>query len=423
MRAATLPSRAWSGMWQGVGGFARRFYNDQCLTRASALAYTSLLSIVPLLALMFAVLKGLGVQHRLEPLLLSRLSLDQATTDLIISYIDNTNVSTLGTLGAATLVLTAISVLGTIEGSFNYIWRVTRERTLWRQVTDYLGVVLLTPFLLLAGVAITSAAQFQQILHWILANGYVGAAAMTGLQLTPIAINAIGIGILYAVMPNRRPAWRPLVLSAVIAGVAWHLVQWGYVSLQVGVARSSAVYGALAQLPVTLVWLYVSWAIVLAGAELAAILELGAVESESANAAPDPQAVALHLLLRAADEFAHGRPGVELIAVARQLAVEPAAVEAAAVALEQRGWLVAVDATPQRFVLARDPAGIELSALASLCGGTRLPLHCDPRARSAVSNARARQGELWAGQTLADVLGPAAEERSRTALQPRTTGR
>ena len=89
-------------------------------------------------------------------------------------------------------------------------------------------------------------------------------------------------------MPNRRPAWRPIVVSALIAGVAWQLVQWSYVSLQVGVARNDAIYGALAQLPVTLVWLYVSWAIVLGGAEIAALLEFGAAAWRTARTAPDP---------------------------------------------------------------------------------------------------------------------------------------
>src|SRR6478672_7607883 len=136
MRGRMAPSRdRWRGPMEIIGAVTQRFYDDQCLMRASALAYTSLLSMVPLLALMFAVLKGLGVQHRLEPFLLSRLSLSPETTELIISYIDRTNVSTLGALGAATLILTVISVLGTIEGSFNHIWRVTRQRSLWRQVT------------------------------------------------------------------------------------------------------------------------------------------------------------------------------------------------------------------------------------------------------------------------------------------------
>src|SRR5262249_50714372 len=162
----------------------------------------------------------------------------------------------------------------------------------WRQVTDYLGVVLLTPFLLLAGVAITSATQVQQSVQWLTANGYVGGAATSALEYTPTLINAMGIGILYAGMPNPRAVWRPVAISAVIAGVAWQVVQRAYVSLQVGVTRNSAIYGAIAQLPVTLVWLYVSWAIILAGAEIAAVLEFGIAAPRGASSLPDPRAVA-----------------------------------------------------------------------------------------------------------------------------------
>ena len=89
-----------------LAAVGRRFYADNCLRHASALAYTTLLSLVPLLALMFSILKGLGVQRRLEPILLSRLALDQTVVDQIIGFIDNTNVGTLGALGAAALVLT-----------------------------------------------------------------------------------------------------------------------------------------------------------------------------------------------------------------------------------------------------------------------------------------------------------------------------
>jgi membrane protein len=400
---------------------ARRFLADQCLMRASALAYTSLLSIVPLLALMFAVLKGLGAQHRLEPVLLSRLSLDQETTDLIIGYIDRTNVSTLGTLGAAMLVFTVVSVLGTIEASFNHIWRVAQHRSPWRKVSDYLGVVLLTPFLLLAAVAITSAGQVHQLVQWVLENGYLGGAALEALRLSPLFINAAGIGVLYAVMPNRRPAWGPLVVSALLAGCAWHLVQVEYVNLQVGVARNNAIYGALAQLPVTLVWLYLSWTIVLGGAEVAAVLEFGAAAPTAAHA-PDPQAVALHLLLRAADEFERGGHGVEPSAAARQLGADLATVQPVAAALQTLGWLVVVGPEPGRLVLARSPAGIELGGLAGLAGGGWLPPHCDPRARSALASIRAKQPELWSGRTLADVLredGTPVERRAKAHVDGR----
>jgi membrane protein len=402
---------SWSRVGRIAAAVARRFYDDQCLMRASALAYTALLSIVPLLALMFAVLKGLGVQHRLEPLLLSRLSLAAETTELIVGYIDRTNVSTLGLLGAVALLVTVVSVLGTIESSFNHIWRVNRQRTLWRQVTDYLGVVLLTPFLLLAAVAITSAGQVQQVLMWVVGKPYVGKAAMTALQLTPILINSVAIGVLYAVMPNRRPAWRPLFISAFVAGIAWHLVQWAYVSLQIGVAGNNAIYGALAQLPVTLVWLYVSWTIVLGGAELAAVLEFG-IASRAGSGVPDPKAIALHLLVRGADEFVTSGQGIAELAEARVLAVELGVVTSIAAQLQQMGWLAALEGHPHRFLLARTPENIELSGLASLGSGTSIPPHCDPRACRAVEEIRTREPELWKGRTLADVLHMERAHRS-----------
>jgi membrane protein len=393
---------------------ARRFYDDQCLVRASALAYTSLLSIVPLLAVMFAVLKGLGVQNRLEAILLSRLSLDPETTDMIIGYIDNTNFSTLGALGAATLVMTVISVLGTIESSFNLIWRVERPRSLWRQVTDYMSVVMLTPFLLLAGVAITSAAQVQAVMQWVISSGVIGGAATQALQVTPAVLNAGAIGVLYAVMPNRRPAVWPVVIGAVFAGVAWHLVQIGYLALQVGVARNNAIYGALAQLPVTLVWLYVSWVIVLAGAELAAVLEFGA------ERAADPRrlrydALALDVLVRAADAFATGQGEVEPLTVARELRVDPQDVAVAVAHLRELRWVDFVDAHPHRIVLTSEPQRIELSKLATLGAPPPIPARSDPRVVAWLDAAEGVGRDVWAKWTLADLLAGAAPEQEEAS--------
>lgn len=385
----------------GIAGW--RFYMDQCLVRASALAYTSLLSIVPLLAVMFSVLKGLGAQQRLEAVLLSRLSLDAETVNLIIGYIDKTNFGTLGALGAAALIVTVISVLGNVEASLNLIWRVAQQRTAWRKVMDYVGVVMLTPFLLLAATTITSASQAHTLLQWMLDNGYLGGFAVRLLELSPIAINTAGIAVLYAVMPNRRPAWGPLLVGAAFAGVAWHLAQVGYVSLQVGVARNNAIYGALAQLPVTLVWLYVSWAVVLAGAELAAVLELGGDAVQSAGAERE-EALALELLLRAADAFAAGRHGIELAKVARALRTDLGVVQEAAAPLITRGWLVPVEDRAGTFVLGCDAHRIRLAELAGETLVNGLPGHLDPRVRQALGRRADDLTRLWAERTLADLL-------------------
>lgn len=394
----------------------RRFYADKCLVWASALAYSSLLSLVPLLAVMFAVLKGMGVQHRLEPLLLSRLSLSAETTSAIIGYIDRTNVKTLGALGAATLLLSVISVLNSIESSFNHIWRVRRSRTLWRRVTDYLGVVLLAPFLLLATIALTSTMHVQQLLEWLARGRYLGSAVVYGLRLAPVLVNAAAIGLVYAVMPNRRPHVPAVMFSALGAGAAWQAVQVAYVSLQIGVARYNAIYGALAQLPVTLVWLYISWVVVLAGAELAATYELGADGAASPGAAVNRAAVALHVLVRAAHAFVGAGGAIRPAVLARELRVDGGELADIIEMLMRCGWLAPLEDDPPRYVLALDPAGIGLAPLQDLSTTGVVPHACDPRVTPLLHAVSGAGRRVWSEWTLADVL--AGRRLSAEAPEP-----
>ncbi len=381
-----------------------RFQADACLLHASALAYVSLLSLVPLLAVVFSVLKGLGVQRRIEPLLLSHLALDPAVAERIVTYIDRTNVGTLGTLGAAALVVTVISVLGNIETSFNHIWRVRQGRTWYRKVTDYLSTVLLTPFLLLAAVAITSSLQEQALLRLVLQTQYVGDAVLRALRLAPILMNATALAILYAVMPNRRPYVPGILVGAVTAGCAWQSVQWGYVRLQIGVARYNAIYGALSQLPVMLVWLYLSWIVVLAGAELAAHYEFGADGGDATGAPASRWAVALHVLVRATEHFRSGGGGIDVPAIARELRLERDVVAQVAEALQQGGLLAAVDGQPTQYVLARDPHRISLAQLDGLKDATPLPAGCDTRVRALIDEIAVERRESYQHRLLADLF-------------------
>jgi membrane protein len=378
-----------------------RFYADNCLLQASALAYVSLLSLVPLFALMFAVLKGLGVQRRLEPFLLSRLALDHEVVGRIIGYIDHTNVGTLGALGAVGLVFTALSVLGSVEASFNLIWRVRRSRLWWRKVTDYLSTVLLTPLLLLAAVALTSSLQNQTLLQLVLHTQYVGGAVTQLLQVTPFVINAVALAILYAVMPNRRPYVPGILLGAGVAGCLWQIAQWAYVTIGVRMVTYNAIYGTLSQLPITLVWFYVSWAIVLAGAELAAVHEFGpdiTLQRQPASR----RAVALHLLAQAADRFRGPGGGIDPRVTATELGLEADMVMEVVEALRTAGFLAAVDDDRQSYVLARDPRTILLAEVDALLEVGLIPAGCDPRVKGWIAKpAGQRDGRP---QRLSDVL-------------------
>lgn len=402
---------------QTVVATVTRFYGDRCLEAAAALTYTSLLSLVPLFALMFAVLKGLGAQHRLEPLLLSRLSLDPEVTGRLMEWIDHTNVGTIGALGAVFLIFTVISVLGSIESIFNMVWRVARGRSWWRKVTDYVSVVLLIPFLLLFAVGITSAMREQAILRELFAIDVLHGIWLALLRLAPVAMNVVAIGILYAVMPNRRPHAKSIVIAALVAGCAWQVVQTAYVSLQIGVARANAIYGALAQLPVTLVWIYVSWAVILAGAQLAAVIEFGPEPTDERSRDVSRWAVALHVLTRAAERFRGGGGAVHLGEVAQELDVNSELVSECVAKLCDAQTLVAVEGGEECYVLARDPAVISLALLAEYFGEARPPAGADQRVVQLLHALENERREQLAPRSLADLLAlPAVAELAASSV-------
>ncbi|HZR85088.1 MAG TPA: YihY/virulence factor BrkB family protein [Candidatus Binatia bacterium] len=381
----------------------RRFFVDNCLLHASALTYTSLLSIVPLFAIMFAVLKGLGAQQQLEPLLLSRLALDPDTASRIVQYIERTNVGTLGALGAAGLLATVISVLGAIEASFNHIWRVPAQRSYWRKATDYLSAVLVTPFLILAAVGITSTLQQQTFLSWMWENQLIGPIAVRLLHLAPYAINVVALFVLYAIMPNRRPHVPSILLGALFAGCVWQLVQASYVALQIGVARYNAIYGALAQLPVTLVWIYVSWVVVLAGAEIAAVAELGDDAVARADADSTRFALAVSLLLRAAEAFRDGAGAIDPLACARELRANGGLLLEVADRLRRAGFLAA-GADDRELLLARDPAAIDLGVVSQIFEPIAPPPGADARVAALMERAASRRRSELAKITVAQLL-------------------
>lgn len=385
-----------------VGAWLWRFYEDGCLLHASALTYTTLLSLVPLLALMFAALKGLGIDQHLEHLLLQRLALSDQVTDQILTYVRRTNVGTLGVLGAVALIGTVISVLGNIESSFNHIWRVRAGRPVWRKVSDYVAVVILAPFLMVAATGVTSFLAQQEVLQRLLEQETIGEAWRRTLPLVPYAFNSIGIFILYLVMPNRRPDFRSILVAAVLAGIAWQLLQLGYVRLQVGVARYNAIYGALAQLPVTLVWIYVSWCVVLAGAEFAATWEVGGAEARGRPVARLP--IALELVAAAVRDLREGGGGVSPGMVAHRLRVGVLEVESVGEDLVSGGILLPVAAGRTLFVLARDPRHLPLAEVLALFDSDGLPENLDPCVAGELSRERDEQRTMLGGRTVESLL-------------------
>ncbi len=244
------------------------FLQDRCMLRASALTYSSLLAIVPMLALTFALLKAFGVQNSLEPLILEKLNVgSQEVVTSILTYVDNTQVGKLGVFGLLFLLLAVISLLSNIEDSFNHVWGVKGMRPLIRRFSDYLSVLMVGPVLLISAMSMTSSLTSNQLVQRLIDMDVVGSLILTLFKMGPYLLMWIAFAILYVFMSNTRVEWPAAIAGGILGGTLWQLAQWSYVNFQVGVAKYNAIYGTMAALPIFMIWVYISWNIVLLGLE------------------------------------------------------------------------------------------------------------------------------------------------------------
>lgn len=260
----------WVRQLQVVVIVLRGFFMDhQCVLRASALTYTTLLALVPMLAFMFAFLKGLGVQNQLEPILIERLAVgSEETVKLIINYINNVKVGTLGVIGLGALLFSTLLQLGAVERSFNQIWGVREGRTLVRKLADYISIMVVTPLMLTLAIAATATVKSQALVTALMETYLIGNAMIVAFTLLPYVAVWLAFTFFYIFIPNTRVQIVPALFGGFIGGMLWQLAYQGYITFQVGMAKYQAIYGAFAQLPVLMIWLYISWVIVLLGAEV-----------------------------------------------------------------------------------------------------------------------------------------------------------
>lgn len=245
------------------------FQRERCAEKAAALTYSTLLALVPLLAIMFALLKGLGVHNTLEPLLLKYLtSGSDEIVVRVLAYINNTNVGSLGAVGLITLLLTILFLLSNVENAFNRLWQVSENRSWFRRFADYFSVISFGPLFLLAAISMSSSLHSQTLVQWILKQPLLGEAVLVLLGITPFLVIWAAFILLYMFMPNTRVRFSSAAVGGITAGTLWLITQWGYVSFQIGVGKYNAIYGTMAALPVFMIWLYIGWMIALAGGAL-----------------------------------------------------------------------------------------------------------------------------------------------------------
>ena len=245
----------------------------QLTLRAMSLVYTTLLSLVPLLALSFSMLKAFGIHNQLEPLLLKFLApLGEQGTELatqIVQFVENIGVGVLGSLGLLLLVYTVVSLIQKVEASLNFIWHVNSVRNLSQRLSGYLSVVMVGPLLVVTALGITASTMNTGLVQQIVAIEPFGSLVIGLTKLVPYILVIGAFSATYILIPHTNVKWRSALLGGLIAGVLWETVGWGFASFIVGSAKYEAVYSGFAILILFLFWLYLNWLVLLLGASIA----------------------------------------------------------------------------------------------------------------------------------------------------------
>ncbi|MBN2569649.1 MAG: YihY family inner membrane protein [Deltaproteobacteria bacterium] len=251
----------------------RGFGEDKCQLRASALTFYSLISIVPVAAMAFGIAKGFGFERLLEQQLLEQFQGQEEVITRVITFahslLANTKGGLIAGIGVAVLFWAVIKVLGNIETSFNDIWGIRESRSLGRKFSDYISVMLLGPILMILSSSVTVfiKTQVRLIMEKIALLGIFSPLISFVLKALPYGIIWVLFTFLYIFMPNTKVNFKSGIIAGIIAGTIYQIVQFGYITFQVGAAKYNAIYGSFAALPLFLIWLQLSWLIVLFGAE------------------------------------------------------------------------------------------------------------------------------------------------------------
>jgi membrane protein len=420
----------------------RGFQQDECLFRASALTYITVLSLVPLLAFTFSVAKGFGFYEKLvrdtvNPFLdrtfgpLDTGGLDAVTgsthevrvafgrlLEIVGNVVQETRVTSLGAFGLVLLGWAVIKLLGTIERSFNHIWRVQRSRSLVRKVADYLTMVIVTPIFLFTATGITAAAQSHGVVGWMRGQLHIGALLDLLVALLPLLSLWIGFTFVYLAMPNARTRLVSAILGAVVGGTLWWLTLILHVRFQVGVANYSAIYASFAAIPIFLIWVNISWITVLLGAEVCFAHQSEPSYLRVAASRPTDHAfkelLGLRAMTRIGERFLEGGEPWTATALATELAVPERPLQEVLAVLCDRGLLVATPAGKDDALLpARDLESVTVKSVIDALKGTSGPV--DVPATTAVDREIDRLLESLDGEITRSASNATLRDLARSA--------
>lgn len=247
-----------------------RFIKDRMANKAAALTYSTLLAIVPIFAIAFAIARGFGFSNLMESQLVSGFGGPSEAMNIILkftdSYLEQTHSGVFIGVGLVMLLWTVLNLINSMEITFNRIWQVKKARSMYRKVTDYFSMLLLIPILLVlsGGLSIFMGTMVKNFENFVL----LGPISKFLIRLIPYVLTWSMFTALYIFMPNTKVKFKHALIAGILAGTAHQAFQYLYIGGQVWVSRYNAIYGSFAALPLFLLWLQISWTICLLGAEL-----------------------------------------------------------------------------------------------------------------------------------------------------------
>jgi membrane protein len=345
----------------------RDLLNGELNLRAMSLVYTTLLSLVPLAAFAFAVLKGLGIHRDLEPLIYEFLHPIGARafelTEQFMNFVDNVRGDVLGSVGLAFLLYTVLSTVQKLEEAFNFAWHVERPRSIMRRVSEYLSLMVIGPIFLVVVFSMFGAIASHRSMAWITSHEPFGTIARALGFVGPYLFVTGVFTFLYAFVPNTRVRFRAALIGGVAAGLLWAASGALFARIVAASTQMVAIYAGFAIFLAALIWIYLSWLILLIGAQLSfyvqnpRYLRVGQGQVRLTSALRERLAFTVMLLI--ARKFVAGEPPWQQRDLAEDLEIPGSALATVVSSLERAGLLTLTE--DEELVPARDLESISLT--------------------------------------------------------------
>ncbi|MCK9503437.1 MAG: YihY/virulence factor BrkB family protein [Porticoccaceae bacterium] len=375
----SVPARVGFAAVRLLWVLSRDLSSGQLTLRAMSLVYTTLLSLVPLLAVSFSVLKAFGVHNQIEPLLINLVQpLGEKGNELVMNvlgFVENMKVGVLGSVGLALLLYTVIALIQKIENAFNHVWHAKTSRSLSRRFSDYLSVIMVGPVLVFSAMGMTASMMNSALVQTLAAMEPFGSLLLLASKLVPFLLIFLAFTFVYLFIPNTRVKLVSAMSGAVVGSILWQLSGVVFAEFAASSTNYAAIYSGFAIVILFMIWLYLSWLILLIGAQVAYYHQypeqLKFSGEHTALSGHLREQLGLLVMYWVAYKFVHEELPPTLETLTRLMGIPSDRIGETLQMLEDRGLVVESNSHPPEYLLSHDPSSL---CVADLLAIMRKPL-------------------------------------------------